>query len=107
MAGYQVTPDELTAGAASCDATASNVAAALAQLRTYVVGTEEFWSGTASLSFQSLMATYDGNARQLHEALTEIAVRLRNSAANYGEGEKANLTNVTTIQQSLPAANLG
>lgn len=107
MGGYQVTPEQLTAAAGACDTTADEVQAALAQLQTYVLNTEEWWQGIASGAFQGLMQRYNANARNLNEVLTEIARRLRQSAAVYGEGEHANVTTVTNIQQSLPAANLG
>lgn len=107
MGGFQTTPEQLTTAAAACDATAANVEAALAQLKTFVIGTEEWWQGIASTAFQELMIRYDVNSQKLHEALTEIAVRLRNNASNYGDGEHTNLANVTNIQQTLPAANLG
>lgn len=107
MSGFQTTPEQLTTAAAACDTTAANVELALGQLKTYVVGTEEWWQGIASTTFQELMVRYDMNSQKLYEALTEIAVRLRNNAANYGDGERANLTTHTNILQTLPAANLG
>jgi WXG100 family type VII secretion target len=105
--GFQTTPEQLTAAAAACETTAANVEVALGQLKSYVVGTEQWWQGIASTAFQELMVRYDMNSQKLREVLTEIAVRLRNNAANYGDGEQANLTTVTNIQQSLPAAHLG
>jgi WXG100 family type VII secretion target len=107
MAGFKATPEQLMTAATSCDSTAADVEAALGQLKAYVVQTEDWWHGIASDTFQELMQTYHTNSLQLHQALTEIAVRLRRSAANYSGGEQANVKSVTGILQSLPAANLG
>ena len=107
MSGYRATPEQLTAAAASCDTTAAEVEAALTQLKTYVMGTEDWWQGIAASTFVEMMAKYQTNSQLLHEALTEIAKRLRISAANYSTAENTALSNVNTIGQVLPAANLG
>lgn len=105
--GVRVTPEGLLAAAASCDATAASVDAGLMQLKTYVGSMEAWWGGIAANTFMDLMTRYQMNSQKMHEVLTEIAQRLRTSAANYGENERANVANSESVLQNLPAVNLG
>ncbi|WP_227025095.1 WXG100 family type VII secretion target [Streptomyces tsukubensis] len=106
MSEYQVTPAEVSFAAASCDATATEVATQLATLRTYVVNLEASWQGVAAVTFQNLMQEYDVYSKMLHEALTDIGSGLRGNYVNYSESEQANLNSIKAIQAGLPSANL-
>ncbi|MFC4033950.1 WXG100 family type VII secretion target [Streptomyces polygonati] len=106
MSGYQVTPEEVTTAAASCDSTAATVQEQLATLKSYVVDLEASWQGIAATTFQGLMAEYDTFSTMLHDALTDIASGLRGTYVNYSESEQTNIKTITTIQSGLSSANL-
>ncbi|MFF4652817.1 WXG100 family type VII secretion target [Streptomyces sp. NPDC001380] len=101
---YNVTPSELTAYAANCRTTASDVADKLAHLRTYVVSLENDWRGIAADQFQTLMAEYDNAATTLHTVLTEIAGGLDGTALNYVQSDDAAKRNVMSVH--IPGARL-
>ncbi|MCD0484782.1 WXG100 family type VII secretion target [Streptacidiphilus sp. ASG 303] len=101
---YKVTIAEVSQGAASCTQTAATVQSHLAELKTYVLGLEADWQGSASNQFQHLMATYDAAAQLLHTALTQIAGGLGGTALNYETAERSAQQHIGTVH--IPAARL-
>jgi WXG100 family type VII secretion target len=104
---FKVTPQDVAQAATSCTNTNSGVQDELASLRQYVVSMEDWWQGIASTTFQDLMAEYDRCTAALQDALTGIANGLHGNWQNYTESEQVNVTTITSIQQGLPASNLG
>lgn len=104
---FQVTPEYLAQSAAACNNTNSEVQTQLDQLQQYVIQTEDWWHGIAAGTFQGLMNEYRLCAASLQDALTGIANGLRGNWANYTDNEQVNTSNITAIQQGLPAPNLG
>jgi WXG100 family type VII secretion target len=104
--GFKVTPQMISDAAASCDSTAGDVNDRLAGLKSYVATMEGIWHGVAQDTFQALMQEWDGLARMLHDALTDIASGLRGNYVNYTDTEQANLKSVNAIRGSLGQANL-
>ncbi|MFB9835873.1 WXG100 family type VII secretion target [Actinoallomurus acaciae] len=100
---YKVTPEYLSTAATSTDNTATEIAGVLAQIRSYVVGLEASWQGVAYNTFQTLMAEYDIYAKMLHDSLTDIASGLRGNYVNYTDSEQTNITNLRSLDTSLPA----
>ncbi|MEV6029088.1 WXG100 family type VII secretion target [Streptomyces sp. NPDC052036] len=98
---YKVTPEQIQVAAQSCDGTAKDVADALNNLKSYVVGTEQWWQGIPQNTFQELMQEYDTYATMLHDALTDIASGLRGNFVNYTEAGQSDINSITNLQNSL------
>ena len=87
-AGFiKVTPEQLHAvssqlngGASAIDATLSQLAGAVAPL-----GTD--WAGAAQGRFMQLFEQWRASQRQLHQALSEMAVLMNRAAGAYAEGD--------------------
>ncbi|MFE7115724.1 WXG100 family type VII secretion target [Streptomyces sp. NPDC057654] len=106
-ANFRVTPQMIADAAVSCDNTAADVEAKLANLKSYVMQLEQSWQGIAHDTFQIYMAEYDTYAQMLHQALTSIASGLRGNEVNYKESEQDALQRIHTLQSELPTARLG
>jgi WXG100 family type VII secretion target len=104
--GFDTTPVRLMETAKDCDATAAQLAAELAALKTYVVGLNGPWLGSAMVNFQQLMDTYQMHSANLNEALTFIGTGLRQNANNYEAGEHQNTQSISSINNDFPPANL-
>jgi WXG100 family type VII secretion target len=102
---YRVTPEYLAQAASSTDNTSAELDAILAQIRAYVVNLEASWQGIAQQTFQTLMSEYDVYAKMLHDSLVDIAAGLRGNYVNYTESEQANITNLKSLDASLPAGD--
>jgi WXG100 family type VII secretion target len=100
---YRVTPEELARAVTSTDNTAAEIDIILTQIRAYVVNLEASWQGVAQQTFQTLMAEYDIYAKMLHESLVDIAAGLRGNYVNYTESEQTNVTNLKSLDATLPA----
>ncbi|MFE9453525.1 WXG100 family type VII secretion target [Streptomyces sp. NPDC006739] len=103
---FKVTPEMVSQAATSCDGTAAELQAQLADLKTYVVNLEASWQGIAQNTFQDLMQEYDIYSRMLHDALTDIASGLRGNYVNYTDAEQQNIKSINTIQADLSSAKL-
>jgi WXG100 family type VII secretion target len=102
---YRVTPEYLAQAASSTDNTSAELDTVLAQIRAYVVNLEASWQGIAQQTFQTLMAEYDVYAKMLHDSLVDIAAGLRGNYVNYTDSEQANITNLKSLDASLPAGD--
>jgi uncharacterized protein YukE len=56
MAGYKVTPQDLSAAASFVDTRAADIEAKIAALGTYVNSLGVYWQGPAHGAFETLMA---------------------------------------------------
>ncbi len=106
MAGYRVTPDDLSAAATYVDGRASDINAKIQSLGTYVAGLSEYWQGPAQQAFETLMADYHIYADMLNNALTDIASGLRGNYVNYQTTEQTNLANIVRVDLPAPNVNL-
>ncbi|GAA2373634.1 WXG100 family type VII secretion target [Dactylosporangium salmoneum] len=103
---FKVTPEYVANAAANCDATANEIQAQLAALKSYVVNLEATYHGVAATTFQALMQDYDTFGRMLNNALTDIGSGLRGNYVNYTDTEQQNISNLVPIQGDLPGARL-
>ncbi|NLU81764.1 WXG100 family type VII secretion target [Rhodococcus sp. HNM0569] len=53
-----------------------------------------FWEGEAAAAFTSLMERYDNASRKQHEALSEIAEKIKDSGRGYSDADQQNLTSI-------------
>lgn len=97
MAGYRVTPEEVSAAATYVDKTAADIDAKINTLGVYVASLAEYWQGSAHIAFETLMADYNIYARMLHNALADVANGLRGNYVNYVDSEQANLANIHRV----------
>jgi WXG100 family type VII secretion target len=107
--GFDTTPQQLTQTATDCDTMATTMDNELAAIKTYVLGLNGPWLGAAQQEFETLMGPggpWESNTRGLHQALTSIAVGLRQNATNYHSGESVNSVQITSITDAFPPANL-
>ncbi|OON77023.1 WXG100 family type VII secretion target [Streptomyces tsukubensis] len=104
---YRVTPEYLANASADAERTASEIAAELQQIKTYVLSLEADWQGIAHNQFQTLMQEYDNYAQMLHRALHGISQGLKGSYINYSESESQNLSNLTALGADIPSPGGG
>jgi WXG100 family type VII secretion target len=105
MAGYRVTPDDLSAAASYVDVRAADIEAKITALGNYVNSLSALWQGPAYGQFEILMADYQTYATMLRNALTDIASGLRGNYVNYSTAEATNLSNLVKV--NLPPPNFG
>ena len=68
----------------------------LHRIQQVAESTRNFWVGNAQRSFDDLMLRYDDAQRRLSEALSAIAVNIRDNAKNY---ETTDATNTDSLRQ--------
>jgi WXG100 family type VII secretion target len=102
---YHVTPEYLAAAAGNTSNTAAEIDIILAQIRAYVVNIEAAWQGIAQQTFQTLMSEYDIYAKMLHDSLVDISSGLQGTYVNYTESEQTNISNLKSLDASLPAGD--
>jgi WXG100 family type VII secretion target len=100
---YHVTPQELANAVNHTHSTAVEIQTILAHIRGWVEGLGASWQGVAQQTFQTLMAEYDIYAKMLHESLVDIEAGLRGNYVNYTESEQTNVTNLKSLDATLPA----
>ncbi|GAB2964996.1 hypothetical protein GCM10027280_62300 [Micromonospora polyrhachis] len=106
MQTTQVTPELVSAAAASCDSTAAEIEADLKALKSYVIDLQTVWQGVASGQFNQLMQDFDIYGRMLQNSLSDIASGLRGNAVNYVESEMANINSLVAVNGDIPGARL-
>lgn len=104
---YRVTPEYLANASADAERTASEIAAELQEIKSYVLSLEANWQGIAHNQFQTLMQQYDNYAQMLHQALHGISQGLKGSYVNYSESESRNLSNLTSLGADIPTPSSG
>jgi WXG100 family type VII secretion target len=106
MTPVNVTPEMVTAAAASCDSTVADIDRELASLKSYVTQMHSIWGGVAADQWNALMTDFDIYGRMLHNSLTDIASGLRGNAVNYVDAEMANIQQLQTVNGDIPGARL-
>jgi WXG100 family type VII secretion target len=102
---FGVTPEYIQAAANSTNATAENIAEQLSDLKSYVVWLESQWKGIAAQTFSALMTDYDIYSQMLNQALVDIASGLQGNYVNYSQSEEQNISNLKTVNGSIPGGN--
>ena len=89
-AGFiKVTPEQLHAVAGQLNGGASSIDATLGQLAGAVAPLGSDWAGVAQGRFMQLFEQWQTSQRQLHQALSEIAVLMNRAGGAYAENESA------------------
>ncbi|MPZ65187.1 MAG: WXG100 family type VII secretion target [Pseudonocardiaceae bacterium] len=102
MAGqYEVTPEEMQAGAKQVFQVNEEVQGELSKLRNQLAPLAGAWKGSASVSFQNLMQRWDQNAQTLNEALRGIAEQLEGSGTAYQAEEEVQQQSMSRITSEL------
>jgi WXG100 family type VII secretion target len=94
---FWVTPHDLELAANRTRTGASTVQDHLNMLRSYVLGLESFWTGSAQKQFMLLMHDFDVYSNMLIESLNNIASGMDGNRVNYESTEQANLRNLVTV----------
>src|SRR6266700_1058238 len=99
---FKVTPEYITNAAANCDATAGEIQAQLATLKSHVISLESMYHGVAATTFQSLMQDYYAYDRMINSVLTNIASGLLVIYNNTTDTENRNIANLMPINGDIP-----
>ena len=95
-AQFRTEADVMRNAANNVDDTNDSVNAELNRLQDVAQSTRDYWSGSAQASFDDLMVRFDDAQRRLSEALSAIAVNIRDNAKNY---ETTDATNTDSLRQ--------
>ena len=96
MQQFATEADVMRSAADRVDDTNSNVNREIDRVQQVAESTRSFWVGSAQRSFDELMLRYDDAQRRLSEALTDIALNIRDNAKNY---ENTDATNTDSLRQ--------
>lgn len=84
MAGLiRVTPEQLSGVSGQLNGGAGSIEATLSQLASQVAPLGSDWAGTGQARFLALWQQWQTSSRQLHQALTDISVLMRQASAAY------------------------
>lgn len=84
MAGLiRVTPEQLGSVSAQLNGGASSIEATLSQLAAQVGPLGSDWAGTGQARFLALWQQWQTSSRQLHQALADIGVLMRQASVAY------------------------
>jgi ESAT-6 family protein len=85
MAGglIRVTPEELAGVSSQLSSGAGSIEATLSQLASQVAPLGSSWAGTGQARFLALWQEWQTSSRQLHQALTDISVLMRQASVAY------------------------
>ncbi len=84
MAGIiRVTPEQLSGVSAQLSGGAGNIEATLSQLASQVAPLGSEWAGVGQARFLALWSQWQTSSRQLHQALTDISVLMRQASVAY------------------------
>lgn len=87
---FRTEADVMVATAGRVDNTNGEVQGELGRLRNVVDGVRGSWQGSAQVAFDNLMQRWDTSAKELNEALREIAENIRANARSFGDVEADN-----------------
>lgn len=96
MEQFATEADVMRAAADRTDDTNADVNREIDRIQQVAESTRGFWVGNAQRSFDELMVRYDDAQRRLSEALSAIAVNIRDNAKNY---ETTDATNTDSLRQ--------
>lgn len=100
---FKTEADVMRATADRTDETNANVNREIDRIQQVAESTRSYWTGDAQRGFDDLMLRYDDAQRRLTEALSAIAVNIRDNAKNY---ETTDATNSDAFRQISGAAGL-
>ncbi|WKD56904.1 WXG domain conatining protein [Corynebacterium capitovis DSM 44611] len=101
MEQFKTEAEVMRSAADHVDDTNSNVNAEIDRVQSVAESTRSFWSGAAQRSFDELMVRYDDAQRRLGEALSAIAVNIRDNAKNYEHVDASNTDDFRSISAGL------
>ena len=87
---FRTESDVMLATAGRVDTTNSEVQGELTRLQGVVDGVRASWTGSAQVSFDSLMQRWHASAGELREALTSISDNIRHNARSFESMEADN-----------------
>ncbi|MGC8460424.1 MAG: WXG100 family type VII secretion target [Candidatus Dormibacteria bacterium] len=89
MSGFAVTPDDVDQAGNNATSANDNIEQILTQLRSQVDALQSVWSGVAHENFDGLYQEWNSGAKQLQDALIQIAAKLHQAANSYRETESS------------------
>lgn len=95
---FRTEADVMIAAAGRVDDTNNEVQGELGRLRGVVDGLRGSWAGNAQNSFDGLMNRWNTSARELQEALMDIAENIRQNAKHFDGMEADNANAFATIE---------
>ncbi|WCZ38071.1 WXG100 family type VII secretion target [Corynebacterium jeddahense] len=96
MEQFATEAEVMRAAADRTDDTNADVNREIDRIQQVAEATRGYWSGNAQRSFDELMTRYDDAQRRLSEALSAIAVNIRDNAKHY---ETTDATNTDSLRQ--------
>ena len=87
MTIYNVDADQVALAASTADQSATAIRTEVAGMMSFLQGLEASWGGTASASFQAVIASWQATQVQVEESLTAISGQLSHAATTYTEAE--------------------
>jgi WXG100 family type VII secretion target len=99
--GYNTDVDVMDAAAKKVDAVNNQIQGQLKTLRGQVEATRSEWKGPAAAKFQSMMESWDKDAKQLNDALQSISQRMKSNRTGYAMAEQAVGDAMSKIQGRL------
>jgi WXG100 family type VII secretion target len=104
---YSVTPEDIAGAAKSAHDKAGLLTDQLNNLQQWVMSLEDQWQGIAASTFSALMADYSIYSQMLTQALTDIGDGLQGNFVNYTQSEQQNISNLKSVNGTIPGANFG
>jgi WXG100 family type VII secretion target len=84
MAGLiRVTPEQLAGVSAQLNGGAAGIESTLAQLASQVAPLGSDWAGAGQARFLALWQQWQTSSRQLHQALADISILMRQASVAY------------------------
>jgi len=84
MAGLiRVTPEQLSGVSAQLNGGAGSIEATLSQLASQVAPLGSDWAGAGQARFLALWQQWQTSSRQLHQALADISILMRQASVAY------------------------
>lgn len=87
MTAYQVDAAEVALGAATASHTALNIRSSVASMMAQLNALQGTWAGTASASFQSVIAQWQATQVQVEASLEAVSTALSQASNAYSEAE--------------------
>lgn len=88
MAGLiRVTPEQLAGVSSQLNGGAASIDATLSQLASQVAPLGSDWAGVGQARFMALYAQWQSSSRSLHQALVDIAMLMRQASVAYEQND--------------------
>ena len=104
MEQFATEAEVMRAAADRTDDTNADVNREIDRVQQVAEATRGYWVGNAQRSFDDLMIRYDDAQRRLSEALSAIAVNIRDNAKNYESTDATNTDNFRSLSGSAGLA---